>query len=134
MQTFRRPKYLLECSKNVTTFTDHRNFLFSFHPTTVDPSLGYHKELKAILWTLYISEFSYTIKYFPGERNTMAYIVTHWMCGWRSGTSAVRRVERLKMVTGESIIRTSSYIQDQWISRAEIREVQQIAGKPNGDF
>lgn len=100
----------------------------------LEPSLGRHDVLMVIRWDLYFSAFSYTTKHMPGELNTMADIISRWMCGWHSLTSAIQCVIRLRMVTGESMVPSTPDSQAEWPSRVEIRKVQRIAGKRNGDF
>lgn len=134
VQTFRRLNYLLGCSDHVTIFTDHRNLLFTFHPTAVEPSLGRHKVLKVIRWALYLSAFSYTIEHVPGELNTMADIMTRWMRGYRNSTPIPQRVSRIKIATGESLVPTVPDNQAEWPSRDEILEAQRIGSKRNSDF
>lgn len=96
VQAFRRLNYLLGCAARVTVFTDHRNLLFAFHPTVVEPSLGRHKVLKVIRWALYLSAFAYDIEHVPGDLNTMADIMTRWMRGYRRATPTTKRVGRIQ--------------------------------------
>ena len=39
---------MLACDQSTTIFTDHRNLLYAFHPTALEPFLGRHKVMKVI--------------------------------------------------------------------------------------
>lgn len=51
----------------MTVFTDHRNLLFTFHLSALEPSLGRNNVLHVILWALYPSAFIYSIECDPGK-------------------------------------------------------------------
>lgn len=107
VETFRRFNYLLACSDNVTSFTDHRNLLFIFHPTAVEPFLGRHKVLKVIRWAFYLSAFSYTIEHILGRVNTVADSMTKWMRGYRSADRAAGRISRLRNPSVRGMVPTA---------------------------
>lgn len=133
VETFRRLNYMLACADNVTVFTDHRNLLFTFHPTAVEPSLGRHKVLKVIRWALYLSAFSYTIEHIPGELNTLADIMTRWMRGYRRVIPTTRRVARLQLGTGPDMVPTAPQRSADWPSRETILAVHSNTdAKPAG--
>lgn len=51
---FRRADYMLLCEE-ARVFTDHRNLLFCYSQTTLEPSLGRHKIMKVVRWAIYLS-------------------------------------------------------------------------------
>lgn len=58
VQKLRRVNNLLGFPQRVTIRTNHRNLLFSFHPTAVERSLERIKLLKATRLVLYLSAFT----------------------------------------------------------------------------
>jgi len=83
VQAFRKLDYLVACDPSTHVFTDHRNLLFTFNPTAMEPSLGRHKVLKVVRWALFLSAFTYRIEHVPGDINTWPDIMTRWMRGYR---------------------------------------------------
>lgn len=92
VQSFRKMSHLFACDDTTTVFTDHRNLLFTFHPSALDSSLGRHKIMKVIRWAIFLSTFSYTIQHIAGDENVMADILTRWMRGYRGHYPTVRRL------------------------------------------
>lgn len=74
------------------------------------------------------------MEHVPVELNTIAYIMTRWMRGWRNPTSAILRIVRLQKDTGESMVATDPDSQSDCPSQAEIRAVQRTAGRRNENF
>ena len=75
---------MLMCEQDLRVFTDHRNLLFVFAPSTLEPSLGRHKVLKGLRWAVLLSRFVYCIEHVNGDENVMADIMTEWIRGYRS--------------------------------------------------
>ena len=91
-QVFKKVDYLLMVEINSHVFTDHRNLLFIYNPTALEPKLGRHVVSKVKRWALYLSRFSYTVEHIMGERNVMADIMTRGYSRYRGRPSSVRRI------------------------------------------
>lgn len=113
---------MLSCSDDVTVFTDHRNLLFTFHPTAVESNFGRQKVLKVIRWSLYLSSFPYRIEHVPGELNILADIMTRWLRGYRQTKAC--RMARTCAVLESTMVPTSPRDPAQWPSRASIIDAQ----------
>lgn len=59
----------MACEENVRIFTDHRNLLFIFYPSSTEPSVALHDVLKVIRWALYLSTVSYIIEQLHADLN-----------------------------------------------------------------
>ena len=92
LQTFTRLDHMLQCESLIRIFTDHRNLLFVFCPSILDPSLGRHKAMKVMRWAIFLSQFSYKIEHVDGENNVMPDIMTRWLRGYRGHRAAIKRV------------------------------------------
>lgn len=103
LQTFRR-----------LNFTSHRNLLFTFHPTAVEPNLGRHKVLKATRWEMYLSAFSYTFEHLHGEPNILADLMTRWMRGYRRHSRRLPWVSRVKSTFGKDMVPTAPASIPEW--------------------
>lgn len=130
VETFRRLNYMLSCSNMVSIFTDHRNLLFTFHPTALEPSLGRHKVFKVIRWALFLSVFSYRIEHVPGDLNIIADIMTRWMRGYRRRPNL--RVARLEGSTGARMVPTVPFASSNWPSRQTLLQAQEGQDPPLG--
>ena len=93
---FRKLDYMLTCEASTRVFTDHRNLLFAFNPTELEPSLGRRKVLKVILWALFLSSFTYRIEHVSGDKNKWPDIMTRWMRGYHKfPTQVASRVSNI---------------------------------------
>lgn len=131
VETFRRLNYMLSCSNMVSVFTDHRNLLFTFHPTALEPSLGRHKVFKVVRWALFLSAFSYRIEHVPGELNIIADIMTRWMRGYRR-RAPHQRVARLECTNGACMVPTAPTKPSEWPSRTTLKAAQNGHEPPRG--
>lgn len=73
--TFVKMEHLFISELDIRGFTDHRNLLFVFNPTSLQPSLGRHVVRKVENWAIYLSQFPYMIDHVRGEANVMADII-----------------------------------------------------------
>ena len=94
-ETFHRLDYMLMCEQDIRIFTDHRNLLFVFAPSTLEPTLGRHKVLKVLRWAVFLSQFMYRIEHVDGDENIMADIMTRWLRGYRVNEKTIKRVAHL---------------------------------------
>lgn len=92
-QAFSKKDYLLGAESDIHLYTDHRNLLFVFSPTSVHPMLGRHTINKVLRWALYLSQFMYTIEHVPGGANLFADILTRWLGGYRGSQTGTRRLK-----------------------------------------
>lgn len=129
VSTFKRLDYMLACETSVSIFTDHRNLLFAFHPSALEPSLGRHKVLKVIRWALFLSTFTYSIEHVPGELNTLPDIMTRWMRGYRRNKKMARRL-KLKDPP-RYLVPTAWTNESDWPSRGTVLSAQQHSTPPN---
>lgn len=128
-QTFRRLHYLLECANNGTVFTDHRNLLFAFHPSSVKHSIGRRKVMKVMWLALYLLSSRYSIKHVPGDFNTKPDTMTLWMRGYHSALPTAQRVARLTIKTGNLFVPTTHDNPADWPSPEQICDVQRSSTK-----
>lgn len=71
------------------------NFLFVFHLTAVEISLGRHKVLKVIGCALYLSLSSYDVEHVLGVIKNMSDILKRWMREYRRTASRTHGVARI---------------------------------------
>ena len=112
-------------SDDTHVFTDHRNFLYVFHPTSIYPGLGRHLISKLQRSALFLSHFPCHIAHVRGEKNIMADMMTQWYCRYRGKRSSQmarhvsrRSTERNKMTSGDQGLPTDE----------EVRAVQMTTG------
>lgn len=89
-------------SDDTHVYTDHRNLLYVFHPTALEPNLGRHVVSKLQRWALYLSQFPYHIEHVSGEANVMADIMTRWFQGYR-GKRDPQMARRVRAGENETI-------------------------------
>ena len=87
------------CEKDIRIFTDHRNLLFVFAPSTLEPSLGRHKVLKVLRWAVFLSKFMYRIEHVDGDQNVLPDIMKRWLRGYRVKDKSIKRVSHLLQAT-----------------------------------
>jgi len=121
-QTFRRMDYMLLCEEP-RVFTDHRNLLFCYSPTTLDPTLGRHKVMKVLRWAVYLSQFQYRIEHVDGEANVMADVMTRWMRGYRGKRCAIRRVTY--RILENAVVPSPESKDFEWPNFSQIRQAQE---------
>lgn len=87
------------CSQLKAIFmcSHHRNLLFVYNPTAMQPALGRHILTKVQCWALYLARFMYTIEHIEGERNVMADIMTRWFAGYRVKKMSIKRITHALM-------------------------------------
>ena len=125
--TFKTMDYLLMGSDDNHVYTDHRNLLYVFHPTAIEPGLGRHIVSKLQRWALFLSQFPYHIEHVRGEKNVMADMMTRWFAGYRGKREVcmARRVVTRSRAAAET--RTDGANMDPesgWPSILEIKTVQ----------
>lgn len=72
----------MACEENVRTLTDHRNLLFIFRTSSIEPFLARHAVFKVIRWALYLSTFSFIIEHADGDLDFFADMLTQWFWGY----------------------------------------------------
>lgn len=92
VQTFRNVSPLFECDGTTTFLTDHRNLLFTFHPSALDSFLGCHKIMIVILWKIFLSTFTYSIRNIVGKDNLMSEMVSRCLRVYRGHPVEIRRL------------------------------------------
>lgn len=99
--------------RKITIFTIHRNLIFLFQPTAIEPSLGLPKVLKVLRWALLLSTFSYRISHELVDQNIMAAIMTRWLRGYGG------RKPRAGRLTAAVPVAPKNW-EDDWPTRAVI--------------
>ena len=119
---FKKMDYLLMGSDETHVYTDHRNLLFVFHPTAIEPGLGRHVVSKLQRWALFLSQFSYHINHVSGAKNVMADMMTRWYKGYRGkrDPAMARRV----VASNEKSRGNEDGDSSLWPTPSEIRESQ----------
>ena len=120
---FKKLDYLKYGSRVTHIFTDHRNLLFVFCPSAVEPALGRHVFSKVQRWALYLSKFDYVIEHIPGVENVFADILTRWLKGYRVQEKGLRRVCRISHIT-EQLVPSPSNKDFVWPSWDMIKQAQ----------
>lgn len=87
--------YFIACEENVRIFTHHRNLLFIFQPSRIEPYLARHAVLTVIRWTLYLSTFWYIIEHVDRDLKCFADKLTRLLRVYRSRKSSVRQVQKV---------------------------------------
>lgn len=84
-------------SDNTRLYTDHRNLLYVFHSSFIEPGTGRHVVYKDQRWVLYLSQFQVCIENIRGDLNVMSDIMTRWYKWGRGsrGTSESHIVRRI---------------------------------------
>jgi hypothetical protein len=70
--------YLLVSDRLFHIFTDHRNLVFTFNPSTLSVPLKRQTIDKLHQWSLKLSSFNYTIHHISGSLNVWADMLTCW--------------------------------------------------------
>lgn len=100
---------------------NHRNLLFTFHSTALEPNLCRHKVFQVIRWALFLSAFSYRIKHVPGKLNVMADTMNRQM-RWYRLRSPHQLVARVTGTHSSSMIPTDPTGLTKWLSRHALRD------------
>ena len=131
VSVFRKLDYLLYSSDDTHLFTDHRNLLFVFCPSALEPALGRHVISKVQRWALYLSRFDYTIEHIPGTENVFADILTRWLKGYRVELKELRRICNITRLAGQILPTTASekFVWPSWklIKDAQLRHQEECS-------
>lgn len=103
-------------------FTNHRNLLFCYSPSVLDPTLGRHKVMKVLRWAILLSQFQYRIDHVDGEDKVMADIMTRWVWGYCRKRAAIRRVTYKLME--HTVVPSPNDDTIDWPSEEQIRQAQ----------
>lgn len=128
-QTFKRLKYMMFCDRVVHIFTDQKNLLSTLHPRSIEPSLTGHNMSRVARWELFLSTFSYVMKFVNEDSNVFPVMLTRWMKGHRS--SKWKKYYKQKRIPRFDIP-VSSFGKDfQWSHRNDILYVQSKSTVPS---
>lgn len=126
--TFSKLDFMLLDEHPIHVFTDHRNLLFVFSPTSFEPAVGRHVISKVQRWAIFLSQFNYVIEHIDGERNVFADILTRWARGYRNNSVYTSQVNSLVL---EQLIPAASEII--WPDLEDMKSAQEeIRRKPHG--
>ena len=141
-------EYLFHVKKTIRIYCDHRNILYLFAPSVVEPPLGRHTVLKLQRWSLRLSQFDYSIAHVSGSDNVFPDIISRWWSGYRGWrrdgydpgtvTSKVARLrskrpsDRVKNYQARVLIQDNEFV---WPDHQVILEHQRrIASMPEGVY
>lgn len=120
-RVFEKLDYMLMGEQPVHVFTDHRNLLFVFSPTALQPTIGRHVISKVQRWAMFLSRFDFSIEHIDGCKNIFADILTRWVRGYRSEGICTPRIQAVQ-ISDAQVVPSSSEIE--WPSWSTIRESQ----------
>jgi len=120
--TFGRLDHLLLCEEP-RVFTDHRNLLVCYSPSTLDPWFELHKVMKVFRWALFFSQFQYRIEHFVKNENVIAVIMKRWNPGYRGKRSAVHCISYCLLE--HSVVIFFNANDSYWPDFTPIREAQE---------
>lgn len=123
-EKFHRLDYMLMCELDTRIFTDHRNLLFLFAPSTLEPSLGRHKVLKVLRWAVFLFQFMYRIERVDGEENVMAGVMTRGLRGYRNSNKAVKGVADI--LQQHDVVPSPSESNFTWSDIHQVRKSQEV--------
>lgn len=78
VESVSRLDYILLRPEGFQLFTDHKNLIYIFNPTSVNGNLQKHIVNKVERWALTLASFRYTIVHIPGEENVWADLLSRW--------------------------------------------------------
>ena len=129
-QTFSKVDYLFLNGQETHVFTDHRNLMFVYAPTALEPALGRHVVCKVQRWALYLSRFDYIVEHIEGKDNVFADILTRWTRDYRNNAEARSCIASLLLTQAKQLIPSASDIV--WPNFDNIRSAQSNHVRPEG--
>ena len=86
--TMEKLDWIMLTSKRVLVYTDHRNLLWLYQPSSVLERPPQFLVSKAVRWAIRLSAFTYDIYHLEGPKNEWADGLTRWMRGYRGPKSS----------------------------------------------
>ena len=122
LDAIRRFDYFLIYDRKFRIFTDHKNLMFIFNPSSTSIPLKQHTLDKLYRWALKLSSVDYHIEHIPGQLNTWADMLSRWASTDRMTPRMCRLKRKRKFSVG--IINPLNQEDFIWPNLNEIQEAQ----------